>query len=148
MSERLTDEQLDILARFGGSDLRTACLELIERRTADAQRKPTLAEVRAKHGMPELDAEIRAENVESHLARVARAADALPIDEEMDRRVTAALNNGRTSRRLTMPALTAEEREALCEVLSLVGPNDPGMPGMVSPQALSVLAKLTRKGGE
>lgn len=40
--------------------------------------------------------------------------------------------------------LTGREVEALDEVLRLVRPSDGGMPGMVSPEALSVLAKLTR----
>ncbi len=46
-------------------------------------------------------------------------------------------------RTLRATAFTQEEREALAEVLRCVQPRDGGMPGMVSPAALAVLARLT-----
>lgn len=70
--------------------------------------------------VPLLIAEVREHRAqsagESHRVQVARLADALPINEEADRQVAAALKRAtasHTSRKLTMPALTDDEVEAL-----------------------------------
>lgn len=51
-----------------------------------------------------------------HMQRIGALADALPTDEAMERRADAALARARANhkpRKLTMPALTEDEREAL-----------------------------------
>lgn len=101
MSERLTDDRLTELVAFAERDapgwqtvhtdlMRNILSELRERRARDLE--------------------------EPHMVKVARVADAMPINQEAERMVDAMMAKAiaaQPSRKLTMPALTDEEREAL-----------------------------------
>lgn len=111
MTERLTDEELADI--FGDNNLRVG----------DAY--ATAHEVAAMAG--ELRALRAAALTEPHVVKVARAAAALPIDDDADARMTRALNlatKGHRARKLTIPALTAEERDALEHARELVEQED------------------------
>lgn len=81
---------------------------------------------------------------EPHMVQVARIAAALPIDEEAERMVDAmmakAIEAG-GSRKLTMPALTDEEREVLTEFREAFGGTHYTKQWV---RALAILDRLTK----